>query len=64
MKLLTRAKMHKICSSNLLVENKKVRGTQFDYRSEEETGLNLHKYDYVIAALIDCLMMLKNADGT
>ena len=56
--------MHKICSSNLLVENKKVRGTQFDYRSEEETGWNLHKYDYVIAALTDCLMMLKNADGT
>ena len=59
-----KGKMRSKCSSTLLVEDKKVRVTRFDFESDQETGWHIHKYDYVITAITDCVMMLENPDGT
>ena len=40
--------MRSMCSSTLLVEDKKVRVTRFDFESDQETGWHVHNYDYVI----------------
>ena len=56
--------MRSICSSTLLVEDKKVRVTRFDFESDQETGWHVHKHDYVITAITDCVMMLEHPDGT
>ena len=52
------------CSSTLLVEDKKVRVTRFDFEPDQETGWHIHEYDYVITAITDCFMMLQHPDGT
>ena len=51
------------CSSTLLVEDKKVRVTRFDFEPDQETGWHIHEYDYVITAITDCFMMLQHPDG-
>ena len=56
--------MRSTCSATLLVENKKVRVTRFDFESDQETGWHVHEYDYVIIAITDCVMMLEQPDGT
>ena len=57
-------KMRSECSSTLLVEDKKVRVTRFDFEPNQETGWHIHEYDYVITAITDCFMMLQHPDGT
>ena len=52
------------CSSTLLVEDKKVRVTRFDFEPDQETGWHIHEYDYVITAITDCFMTLQHPDGT
>ena len=56
--------MRTICSSTLLVEDKKVRVTRFDFEPDQETGWHVHEYDYVITAITDCSMLLQHSDGT
>ena len=56
--------MCKKCSSTLLVEDKKVRVTRFDFEPDQETGWHIHEYDYVITAITDCFMRLQHPDGT
>ena len=56
--------MRNKCSSTLLVEDKKVRVTRFDFEPDQETGWHIHEYDYVITAITDCSMMLQHPDGT
>ena len=56
--------MRNKCSSTLLVEDKKVRVTRFDFEPDQETGWHIHEYDYVITAITDCFMMLQHPDGT
>ena len=53
-----------LCSANLLLEDKKVRVTRFDFDPGQETGWHVHKYDYVITAITDCFMLLQHPDGT
>ena len=55
--------MCKKCSSTLLVEDKKVRVTRFDFEPDQETGWHIHEYDYLITAITDCFMMLQHPDG-
>ncbi len=52
------------CSSTLLIDDKKVRVTRFDFEPDQETGWHIHKYDYVITAITDCFMLLQHPDGT
>ena len=52
------------CSSKLLVEDKKVRVTRFDFEPGQETGWHVHEYDYVITAITDCSMIIQHPDGT
>lgn len=56
--------MRTICSSTLLVEDKKVRVTRFDFEPGQETGWHIHEHDYVITAITDCFMALQISDGT
>ena len=56
--------MRNKCSSTLLVEDKKVRVTRFDFQPDQETGWYIHEYDYVITAITDCFMVLQHPDGT
>ena len=56
--------MCKICPSNLLIENKWVRVTWFDFELGEETGWHDHVNGYVITAITDCYMILENLDRT
>ena len=56
--------MRNKCSSTLLVEDKKVRVTRFDFEPDQETGWHVHEYDYVITAITDCFMTLQHPDGT
>ena len=56
--------MRNQCSSTLLVEDKKVRVTRFDFEPNQETGWHIHENDYVITAITDCSMMLQHPDGT
>ena len=56
--------MRSECSSTLLVEDKKVRVTRFDFEPNQETGWHIHEYDYVITAITDCFMTLQHPDGT
>ena len=55
--------MRNKCSSTLLVEDKKVRVTRFDFEPDQETGWHVHEYDYVITAITDCFMLLQHPDG-
>ena len=55
--------MRNKCSSTLLVEDKKVRVTRFDFQPDQETGWYIHEYDYVITAITDCFMMLQHPEG-
>ena len=55
--------MRNKCSSTLLIEDKKVRVTRFDFEPDQETGWHIHEYDYVITAITDCFMMLQHPDG-
>ncbi len=52
------------CSSTLLVEDKNVRVTRFDFEPDQETGWHIHEYDYVITSITDCFMRLQHPDGT
>ena len=56
--------MRNKCSSTLLVEDKKVRVTRFDFEPDQETGWHIHEYDYAITAITDCFMALQHPDGT
>ena len=56
--------MRSECSSTLLVEDKKVRVTRFDFEPNQETGWHIHEYDYVITAITDCFMVIQHPDGT
>ncbi len=55
--------MRNKCSSTLIVEDKKVRVTRFDFEPDQETGWHVHEYDYVITAITDCFMLLQHPDG-
>ena len=52
------------CSATLLVEDKKVRVTRFDFEPDQETVWHILEYDYVITAITDCFMRLQHPDGT
>lgn len=56
--------MDKTCSSTLIIDDKKVRVTRFDFKPGQETGWHIHSYDYVITAITNCSMLLQNPDGT
>ena len=52
------------CSSTLLIDDKRVWVTRFDFGPDQETGWHIHEYDYVITAITDCFMLLQHPDGT
>ncbi|MDG1862039.1 MAG: cupin domain-containing protein [Yoonia sp.] len=46
-----------------MIDDARVRVTRFDFAPDAETGWHTHAYDYVIAAVTDCAMLLENPDG-
>ena len=46
-----------------LVDDDRVRVTRFDFAPGAETGWHVHAFDYVIAALTDCRMLLEEPGG-
>ena len=53
-----------ICSSTLLIEDKKFRVTRFDFEPGQETGWHVHEHDYLITSVTDCFMVIQHPDGT
>ena len=53
-----------LCLATLLLEDKNVRVTRFDFDPGQETGWHVHEYDYVITAVTNCFMMLQHPDGS
>jgi quercetin dioxygenase-like cupin family protein len=45
--------------STLLVDDERVRVTRFDFAPGAETGWHRHGFEYVIAAISECRMLLE-----
>lgn len=52
------------CTATQLIDDARVRVTRFDFSPGAETGWHKHAYDYVIAAVTDCHMLLEDPGGT
>lgn len=51
------------CTSQILVDDQRVRVTRFDFEPGQETGWHVHALDYVIVPLSDCTMQLHEPGG-
>ncbi len=51
------------CTATQMVDDARVRVTRFDFAPGAETGWHRHGFDYVIAAITDCHMLLEEPDG-
>lgn len=49
--------------ATLLVDDERVRVTRFDFAPGAETGWHRHGFDYVIAAVSECRMLLEEPGG-
>jgi len=49
--------------ATVLVDDARVRVTRFDFAPGAETGWHVHGFDYVIAAITDCPMLLEEPGG-
>jgi quercetin dioxygenase-like cupin family protein len=49
--------------ATLLVDDERVRVTRFDFAPGAETGWHRHGFDYVIAAISECRMLLEEPGG-
>ena len=47
----------------VLIDNEKVKVTEWYFAVGDSTGAHTHEYDYVITAVTDCAMLLENPDG-
>ncbi|WP_234999106.1 cupin domain-containing protein [Ruegeria sp. AU67] len=47
-----------------MIDDARVRVTQFDFAPGAETGWHRHEMDYVITAVTDCHMRLELPDGS
>ncbi len=46
-----------------LIENERVRVTQWHFKPGEATGWHRHEYDYVVVPVTDGQLLLKEPDG-
>ncbi|WP_150524959.1 cupin domain-containing protein [Roseibium sediminis] len=53
----------KQASSEILIDDERVRVTRFDFEPGDETGWHTHGLDYVITTLTDCTMVLEEPGG-
>lgn len=56
--------MRPTCTASLLIDDARVRVTQFDFAPGAETGWHRHGHDYLITTLTDCHMLLEDPGGT
>ncbi len=52
-----------IATSHQLIDDQKVRVTRFEFAPGAETGWHRHEMDYVVCAISDCQMTLKEPGG-
>ena len=50
--------------ATLLIENERVRVTEWRFQADEATGWHKHEYDYVIVPIMDGTLRLENPDGS
>ncbi|MBO9419008.1 cupin domain-containing protein [Labrenzia sp. R4_2] len=51
-------------TSEILIDDDRVRVSRFDFEPGAETGWHRHDFDYVITAVTDCQMVLEEPGGT
>lgn len=51
-------------AADQMIDDDRVRVTQFDFAPGAETGWHEHAMDYVVTAITDCQMLLEEPDGT
>lgn len=56
--------MRPACTTTRMIDDARVRVTRFDFAPGAETGWHRHGFDYVIAAITDCEMLLKEPGGS
>lgn len=56
--------MRPTCTAHLLIDDARVRVTQFEFAPGAETGWHLHGHAYLITTLTDCHMLLEDPGGT
>ena len=50
--------------SNIMIDNKTTRVTEWSFKVGEETGQHIHEYDYVIVPMLDGELKIINKDGS
>lgn len=53
----------KLAESTQMIDDERVRVTRFDFKPGAQTGWHRHEMDYVICAITDCQMELKEPGG-
>ena len=50
--------------SNIMIDNKTTRVTEWSFKVGEETGQHIHEYDYVIVPMLNGELKIINKDGS
>ena len=53
----------KKAKANIQIDNERVRVTEYSFNKNEETGFDVHQWDYVVIPQTDGLLLLINDNG-
>ena len=52
-----------LATPTVLIDNERVRVTEWRFNADEATGWHKHEFDYVIVPIMDGTLRLENPDG-
>ena len=50
--------------SKIMIDNSRVRVTEWAFDPDDETGQHIHEYDYVVVPMKDGILKIINEDGS
>ena len=53
-----------MAKSKLMIDNSRVRVTEWEFDPGDETGQHIHEYDYVVVPMKDGILKIINDDGS
>ena len=53
-----------MAKSKIIINNDKIRVTNWFFKPGEETGEHVHEYDYLVIPMVDGILKIINEDGS
>lgn len=53
-----------MAKSKVMIDNSRVRATEWEFDPGDETGQHIHEYDYVVVPMKDGILKIINEDGS